>query len=163
MKRLFFYPILFAIILLYCCQPAWAEFDKSFLTKYSTIYYTQDKDIDDFIWRLGGQKLEFATDRNLASSRIDRLIKRTQMILDMWPKDFKVNIYLHRGVLQPNRVAFHDSKSNSLHICVDYASDGVVAHELAHAIIDQYFPLSTPTKMQEILAQYVDRHLWSDY
>ena len=136
---------------------------KSFKTKFSTIYYTNDTDLDDFIWRLGGQKLEYTSDPQLASNRVDKLVNRVQMILDMWPKDFQIDIYLHRGTLKPNETAYYESKTNSIHISVDYTSDGVMAHELAHASIDHYFPTPPPTKMQEILAQYVDKQLWSNY
>jgi len=107
--------------------------------------------------------LEFPDDLQLASNRIDRIIYRVQTILDMWPKNFRINIYLHRNALESNKVAYHDHKSKSIHISVDYASDGVVAHEIAHAVINQYFPTPPPSKMKEILSQYVDKHLWSDY
>ena len=40
---------------------------------------------------------------------------------------------------------------------------GVLAHEVAHAIINQYFAVPPPSKVQEILSQYVDKHLWGDY
>jgi len=132
-------------------------------TKYSIVHYTNDKDIDDFIWRLGGQRLEFVNDPQLASNRIDRIISRVEAILDMWPENFTVHLYLHRGILRPNEVAFYEYKTKALNISVDYASDGVLAHEVAHAIINQYFATPPPSKVQEILSEYVDKHLWGDY
>ncbi len=144
-------------------SPAQAQFDKTFTTKYTTVHYARDKDLDEFIWKLGGQRMEFMNDRALASNRIDRVVNRVQSILDMWPNSLHLDIYLHREVLEHNKVAFYKKSTDSLHIAVDYASDGVLAHEIVHAVIDQYFPVQPPSKMQEILAQYVDRHLWSDY
>lgn len=132
-------------------------------TKYSVVHYASDEDIDDFIWRLGGQRLEFVNDPQLASNRIDRIINRVEAILDMWPENFTVHLYLHRGALAPNEVAFYEHKTKALNISVDYASDGVLAHEVAHAIINQYFATPPPSKVQEILSQYVDKHLWGDY
>jgi len=139
------------------------EHGQTLKTKYSIVHYTADEDIDDFIWRLGGQRLEFVNDPQLASSRIDRIISRVEAILDMWPENFNVHLYLHRGALKPNEVAFYEYKTKSLNISVDYASDGVLAHEVAHAIINQYFATPPPSKVQEILSQYVDKHLWGDY
>ena len=136
---------------------------KVFKTKHTSVHYSNDQDLDDFIWRLGGQKMEITNDPELASSRIDRLVNRVQMILDMWPENFQIDIQLHRGPLKNNKVAYYEYQTKTIHICVDYTSDGVIAHELAHANIDQYFPSSPPSKMQEILSQYVDSHLWSDY
>ena len=141
----------------------WAQSQKVFQTKYTIIYYTDEKDIDDFIWRLGGQKLEFVQDPQLASHRIDRLVDRVQAILDMWPKNFQIAVYLHRGPLSPNEAAFYEKSEKAIHVSVDYASDGVMAHEIAHASINQYFLTPPPSKIQEILAQYVDKNLWSDY
>jgi len=173
--------LLFVAILLFCPRCVWAQsggpaeppkdarqplssqHQKIFKTKYSTVYYNNDKDIDDFIWRLGGQKLEFVNDPQLASNRIDRIISRVENILDMWPKNLSIPIYLYRGTLKPNKVAFYEHKSKSIKISIDYTSDGVLAHEIAHAVTNQYFSSSPPSKVQEILSQYVDKHLWSDY
>ncbi len=141
----------------------WAQPAKVFQTKYTTIYYPLDKDIDDFIWRLGGQRTEFDQNPQLASFRIDRLVDRVQTVLDMRPKNFQIAIHLYRGPLSANQVAYYEKKTKTIHVSVDYASDGVVAHEIAHATIEQYFPIPPPSKMQEILAQYVDKYLWNDY
>ncbi len=162
MKRLFGIVYLFLSLFL-MPNMIWAESSQVFQTKHTTIYYSQDKDIDDFIWRLGGQRLEFTNDPKMASYRIDRLVERVQTILDMWPQNFRITIYLHRGVLSANKVAYYENKSKTIHVSVDYTSDGVVAHEIVHANIDQYFSIPPPSKMQEILAQYVDQNLWSDY
>jgi hypothetical protein len=135
---------------------------KTFKTSYAVIHYYQDKDMDDFIWRLGGQRLEFTNDRKLASNRVDRIVDRVQAILDMRPRDLKFDIYLERGPVKEDRVAFYDNKTRAIHISIEGATDGVVAHEVAHLIISKYF-VSAPSKIQEILTQYVDKYLWSDY
>jgi hypothetical protein len=134
-----------------------------FNTKYAAIHYYEDKDINDFIWHLGGKKFEFSSDVGLAQNRIDRIIERVETILDMWPKSFSINIYLQRGDLELNKVAFYNNKTKSIYVSIDNVSDGVFAHEVAHAIINQYFSSSPPSKTQEILTQYVDKYLWSDY
>ena len=156
--------VVFAL-LLFSLSPAavGAQSQKAFQTKYTTIYYTDDKDMDDFIWRLGGQRMEFVSDPQLASYRIDRLVDRVQNILDMWPEHFQIAIFLHRGPLKVNETAFYEKATKTIHVSVDSVSDGVIAHEIAHASIAQYFSTPPPSKMQEILAQYVDKFLWSDY
>jgi hypothetical protein len=162
MKRFTYFLILLTVIL--CCASfAWAQTYKKFSTAYTDVYYLEDQDLDDFIWKLGGQRLDFSNESQLASFRIDRLIERVQTIIDMWPKEFRVPIFLHREVLSLNKVGYYDYQTKSLHFNVDYASEGVFAHELVHAVIDRYFPSAPPSKMQEILAQYVDEHVWSDY
>ena len=140
-----------------------ADFSKVFQTQYTSIYYSLDEHVDDFIWRLGGQRLEFVNDPKLASYRIDRLVSRVETILDMWPKGFQIDIYLHGEPFQENPTAHYEHASGAIHVYIDHASDGVVAHEIAHAVIVGYFGTPPPSKMQEILAQYVDKYLWSDY
>jgi hypothetical protein len=134
-----------------------------FKTRYAAVHYEQDRDVEDFIWRIGGERISFPRDSDLAAGRVDRVVERVQTILDMHPKNFKVNIYLLRGFLEGDRPAFYDNNSRSIRISVDYSTDGVLAHELAHAVISLYFPAPPPSKVQEILTQYVDKYLWSDY
>lgn len=140
-----------------------AQSEKIFKTKYSVIHYTQDKDLSDFLWRLGGTRFDFLNDTNLARNRIDRIIERVEAILDMWPKDFNIDVYLHRKELAYNKFAYYEHRTKSIHASVDNASDGIFAHEVAHAVISQYFSSPPPSKAQEILTQYVDKYLWSDY
>jgi len=139
------------------------EEEKTFPTKYTLIHYAEDKDLDDMIWRLGGQRLEINRDSVLASSRVDRLVERVEAILGIWPGELKINIYLKRGDMQANNVAYYEYKSRAIFVNVEKVTDGVLAHELAHAIINQGFNSLLPSKMQEILTQYVDKYLWSDY
>ncbi len=143
--------------------PAFSAPGKQFTTRYTTIYYDEDRDMDEFIWRLGGQKLEFTHDRALASSRVDRIIDRVRNVLDIQPSGFKVSVYLRRGPLESGRVAFFEYKSRSIYISVDSVTDGVFAHEIAHAVINFNFGPILPSKVQEILTQYADKYLYSDY
>lgn len=153
------------IVSLFLAGPpsALAQSEKIFKTRYAEIHYAEDKDINDFIWHLGGHKLELMRDTVLAQNQVDRIIERVEAILDMWPKNFSIKIDLHRHKLEPNRVAYYDNKNGSIHISIDHATDGVLAHEIAHAVIHRYFSSPPPSKVQEILTQYVDRYLWSDY
>ncbi|MFA6078657.1 MAG: hypothetical protein WC779_02805 [Candidatus Omnitrophota bacterium] len=158
--------LLFTLLVLLAVYPALVHaegLEKKFTTRYAAINYSEDKDMDDFIWHLGGQKLEFTNDTALASSRVDRIIERVENILDMRPGNFKVNIALKRGKLEGERVAFYEYKTKTISISVDYATDGVFAHEVAHALIHHNFGTLLPSKMQEILTQYVDKALYNDY
>ena len=148
-----------------CLTPAIsaAEEYKSFRTKYTTIYYSKDEDINKFIWKIGGKRLNIEDDATLAKYRIDRIMERVQTILDMHPENMHVNVFLSSKYKKINKVAIYSHKKRAIYIVVDSASDGVIAHEMAHAVISLYFGIPPPAKMQEILAQYVDRHLWFDY
>lgn len=160
------YLYIFIALFMVLCFPreAFSQSEQSLQTRYTKIYYDNYKDLDDFVWRLGGQRPDFSPDISLVSNRVDRVVDRVETILDMRPNNFKVNIYLHRGQLQgPNKIAFYEHNTRAVHVSVDFATDGVVAHEIAHAVINQYFVPPPPHKMQEILTQYVDKYLWNDY
>ena len=151
------------LILTAGASAGFCESSNIFKTKYTTIHYKDDKDLSDFLWRLGGTRIDFARDKDMASNRVDRIIERVETIIDMRPKDLNIDVYLQRGDLKYNEVAFYQYKNSSVYLSVDKASDGVFAHEITHAIVNRYFGVSTPSKMQEIITQYVDKYLWSDY
>jgi len=140
-----------------------AQSDKTFSTRYTTVHYTNDKDLSDFLWRLGGTRIDIAENRELASNRVDRILDRVQTILDMYPKKLRIDIFLTRDTSQHNDTAYYQNKDKSIYINVDKVSDGVFAHEVSHAVVDRYFSSTAPSKVQEIITQYVDRYLWSDY
>lgn len=155
--------IIFVIVTLF---PALilAQAEKTFTTRYSTIHYFEDNDFNDFLWRIGGKRFDYTTNTALAKSRTDRIVERVENILEMQPKDFKVDIYLRKGDLEINKVAYYDSKTNSIFVSVDNVSDGVFAHETAHAVLYKYFfPRQLSSVAQEVLTRYVDKNLWSDY
>jgi len=163
MKQITCFLLLLNILQFSFLDIVWAHPEKTFQTDYTKIYYLKDQDIYDFIWRLGGQRLEFLQDPSLSSYRIDRLVDRVQAILDMRPEALQFGINLKRGILRDEKLAFYEYSSGDVFVSVDYVNDGVLAHEIAHVVINKYFNSSSPSKMQEILAQYVDQHLWSDY
>jgi hypothetical protein len=163
MRSLFKNIIPLFIFFFFSAPIANAASEMAFSTKYSMIHYSEYSDMDDFLWRLGGERIDFLNKMQLASSYIDRIVDRVQAILGIIPRDLRFKIYLRRGRLEGDKEAYYDHKTKTIYVSVDYASQGVLAHEIAHAIIDTYFPSSAPSKIQEILSQYVDKYLWSDY
>ncbi len=154
--------ILFFVIIIYILAVS-SSYAMEFSTKYSVINYSEYSEMDDFLWRLGGERIDFLNNPQLASSRVDRIVDRIQAILGVIPRDLRFDIHLRRGILENDMKAYYDYKTKSIFISVDYASQGVLAHEIGHAIINKYFPSPLPGKVQEILMQYVDKYLWSDY
>ena len=106
MNRLIVYLISLSIFFSYP-QTAFSQASKVLKTKYTAIHYNEDKDIDDFIWRLGGQRVEFPMDKALVSSRVDRIVERVETILDMRPRRFNVNIYLSFFISLLQLFSFH--------------------------------------------------------
>ncbi len=105
------------------------------------------------------------------SRTIDAIFKRVREILDMRPKMKKVQINLYSNTQDLQEVyqqrfskkkhirAWYVFKENTIYASVDDLHEGIMAHEMAHAIIDHYFAVKPPAATAEILARYVDKHL----
>ena len=92
----------------------------------------------------------------------DNYSKPKFYILDMFPSNFRVKIELRGGYIE-GKIALYNNSENKIVVYADKVTDGVLAHEVAHVVICRYFVSVPPPKIQEILAQYVDTHLWTDY
>lgn len=106
------------------------------------------------------------------SNKVDALYERVQEILDMRGDIPKVTLRLYpdRDALGRVYQAFTGSANlrvrawyiyerNTLYLNVKDVHEGIVAHEMAHAIIDHYLMVRPPRATAEILARYVDEHL----
>ena len=152
------------------------DWAKTYETQYATIYYSNDNDLNSFTRNLrsGLQIFGESQGKNpmLAKNRVDAIVERVEQILDMYPSNlhFKIYIYLAYkdlslkylaiGSFGKSPIAFYDHKTRAIYLSLRDTTDGVLAHEIGHAVINLFFPVPPPARMQEILAQYVDRHLW---
>lgn len=132
-----------------------------FQTHFTTIHYASGKELTDLVWRLSGKRLHPESSADMAKNRVDQIVERVESLLGMYPPAFHVDVYL-RPHHQTGDIAFYSHETRTIHVAVDRVTDGVLAHEVAHALINSYFEVPPPPKVQEILAQYVDRHLWRD-
>ncbi len=105
--------------------------------------------------------------------KIDALYERVQEILDMRKRMKKViiNIYHNKKQLDDAyyricrrkcRIrAWYIYEYNTIYVNVDDLHTGMLAHEMAHSIIDNYLTVRPPSPTAEILARYVDSHIFS--
>ncbi len=107
----------------------------------------------------------------IVEKKVDALFERAQEILDMRKRMDKVtiNVYhdkdqLHAAFKQIYRKscrirAWYEFKYHTVFVCIDDVHEGMLAHEMAHGIIDHYLKVRPPTATAEILARYVDSNL----
>ena len=103
--------------------------------------------------------------------KIDALFARVQEILDMRKKMERVRIEVYADKASLSKAysrfyrgecrirAWYNVHNNTVYLNVNDVHAGMVAHELAHAIIDHYLLVRPPRQTAEILARYVDSHL----
>ena len=160
-KTIYVYPLIFLATLCSSSLVLPQEYN-TFKTDYTTIHYLQDVQLNDFLWRIGRLRLGPTAEASLAKSRIDRIAEQVELTLDMYPENFHVDIFLCSGYKEGN-IALYSDKTKSIKAFVDRVTDGVLAHEVAHAVIDAYFKTPPSYRIEEMLCQYVDAHLWQDY
>lgn len=147
-------------------------------TYFASIRYQDTELFYEFGRRIGGSTVELARDgartRELVTEKVDKIVHRVRSILDMHPPGFRFNINLYgskgalteayRGLGMTGEVpvAFYSHRTRTVYLTVEALTEGIFAHEVSHAVINSYYDPPLPARMQEILSQYVDRHLWED-
>jgi hypothetical protein len=147
-------------------------------TRYATITYNSEEHLRKFnkeislgsLSYLLRNKKSFTVDDEI-KDKIDVIVERVEAILEMFPKELRFSISLHpaeeevQGIYKKRYgkdvdfIAFYSPKDKVLYVSVKDIDLGVLAHEIAHAIIDIYYGKATPSKIHEVLAQYVESHL----
>ncbi len=149
---------------------------KTYETLYSTVNYNQDVEIYEFGRRIGTSEAALVRDNQkalvLMKENIDRIVYRVKTILDMYPVAFHFNIFIYpnyndvrevyrsKGMTGAAPISFYSDKAKTVYLSLENVTDRILAHEIAHAVINAYFYIAPPAQVQEILAQYVDKHLW---
>ncbi|MFH2066329.1 MAG: hypothetical protein ABIK15_14100 [Pseudomonadota bacterium] len=159
-------------------QPPWIILE----TKHTILRFLKAEDLDALNSSIDFKKTSWGF-RQLFSEKtpdsihgeiilkIDSLYARVQEILDMRKKSLKVfiNLYSNREDLDQVYYRLYQSKNNirawyvfdhnTIYINADDVHEGILAHEMAHAIIDHFLLVRPPAASAEILARYVDAHI----
>jgi hypothetical protein len=103
--------------------------------------------------------------------RLDAICEKAMDVLDMHPKmkRLEIRIFKSRGDLNtayrmltgnPGDIkAFHVNDCATIFTSEEDIGDSVMAHEIAHAIVDSQYNGIPPPKVGEMLASYVDMHI----
>ncbi|OIO37805.1 MAG: hypothetical protein COT00_00375 [Candidatus Omnitrophica bacterium CG07_land_8_20_14_0_80_50_8] len=162
MSRRLWHSLLIPALLLCSSSHVLAAAEKTLQTRFATIRYSQDREVGDFLWRITGKRLAPIDGTQLVKNRVDELVERVETLLEMYPSPFQFSIQLEAHTFE-DPAALYSHRTRTITFAVDRVTDGVLAHEIAHAVINAYFPAPPPEKVQEILAQYVDEHLYNLY
>lgn len=152
-------------------------------TKHTKIHYHAKKDLEQFYnvidyspVSMGLQGLfskpesDDLTDK--IKQKVDAVYERAQEILDMRKLMDKVNVNIYHDKEELHDAyyeifqktcqlrAWYIYESNTIYINATDMHEGILAHEMAHAIIDHFLSVRPPAATAEILARYVDGHLF---
>ena len=164
-------------------EPEWIKPNwKKLETRYTIVQYPSIEKLEQFHksihfgdgwWATSSSftQLSVEENRKISEMKIDAIFKRVQEILDMNKKFKKVIIILYpdKAALEEAYMktykkkspfkAWYEYKTNTISLNVDDCYEGMLAHEMAHSIIDNFLKIRPPKNTAEILARYVDTHL----
>jgi len=153
-----------------------------FSTRFCTVFYEEGVNLKTVQRRINLRFSDFYSPRryrekvdlsmeDILSEKFDAIFGRVEDILDMYPSRVHVTINIYKGrdgldaayeeiFNEPNRAtSFYIYKTNTIYTTERAISEKILAHEMAHCIIDHYFVILPPRKIQEMLAVYADVHL----
>nr|MBU1328619.1 hypothetical protein [Candidatus Omnitrophota bacterium] len=153
-----------------------------FSSKFCTVFYDNDVDLKKMNRRIRLGFSNFYSPRkygessglsmeDILSDKLDAIFNKAEEILDMYPAKIHVaiNVYKTQKDLdkvyeeffnEPNKaISFYIYKTNTIYTIETQLNENILSHEMAHCIIDHYFVILPPRKVQEMLAVYVDVHL----
>jgi hypothetical protein len=147
-------------------------------SRYATIIYDSDDLLKEFNSgvRLGslsylmGRKSSM-TISDEVKNKIDVIVEKVQIVLEMFPKPFKYKVMLVSSAKEVRKIyrskynrdvdfiSFYSPGDRTVYISTDDVNLRIFGHETAHAVIDQYFKVSPAVKIHEMLAKYAEAHL----
>jgi hypothetical protein len=171
-------PISLAVclgFLLFFSQPCDAY---EIASRYATIIYHDRAALKKFnrslyMGRLSAQirKTDQHTLEDEVAAKINFVVEKTMAVLDMFPPELRFSITIHPGTRQVqqdfkklykidvNYIAFYSPSENHVFFSADNGRLRVVAHEIGHVVVENYFIISPPQHLHEVLAQYAETHI----
>lgn len=157
-------------------QPALAEEAKS---RYVTLHYDGKRLLREFNDKLiMGRKLtammrkkNVDTVEDEVLAKADLIVEKTQAVLDMFPEQIHITLhllpedddvadmYLQKYGKRQKNIAYYSLSEKTIYISVDDTNLRVIAHEMGHAVVDQYFEVRPPYKIHELMAQFAEKHI----
>lgn len=147
-------------------------------TRYFDVYAETGVDLEPVEMRLR-RRIFFANRKGTPESSIngriayqlDAICERAMELLDMRPKMPRIAIKIFKDSEDLNDTyrmltgksgrirSFYAQDCGVIYTSEEYITDSVMAHEIAHAIIDSHYGGVPPSEVGEMLASYVDMHL----
>lgn len=145
-------------------------------SRYATISYQRVKDLRRFnrelyMGRLKSQVRKSDTIEEEVAAKIDFIVEKVMVVLDMFPPRLRFTITIHpdedavqddfRRIynIDVDYIAFYSPSRNWVFYSADNANLRVVAHEIGHVVAENYFTISPPQRIHEVMAQYAEQHV----
>ena len=147
-------------------------------SRYAVITYFDHDDLRKFnnelyMGRLKHQikKSRSDTIEDEVIAKIDFIVEKVMVVLDMFPQQLKFSIAIHPGErevqkdfrkiynVDVNYIAFYSPSVNRVFYSANNAHLRVVTHEIGHVVAENYFKISPPQRIHEVIAQFAEQHI----
>ena len=172
MKKIFSFVFFFLVF--NCCSSVFAQ---ELNSRYFIVSYAQGVDISrlyDLLSNVSQSSIELFNSstnygvKELFAGSLDNLYLSVSDIVDIHMLDVEINLVfladknavidkvetiLHKRVDSPS---FFYRDNNTIYISVKDFTVGILGHEIGHFIVNKYFVVPPPEKMQEVLCGYIE-------
>lgn len=147
-------------------------------SRYASITYDNLETLRKFNRNLYMGRLKYLLSKRRSETvqdevinKINLIVEKVETVLDMFPGSLQFHIVIHssqKGVHQEfmrlykkkvNYIAFYSPGINTVFYSANKTKLRVVAHEIGHVVAENYFAISPPPKIHEVLAQYAELHV----
>lgn len=147
-------------------------------SRYATITYFAQEDLRDFNKELYMGRLRSKikgssndTIEDEVISKIDFIVEKVMITLDMFPPELRFSIVIHADEqdvkkeferlykIDVDYIAFYSPSKNRVFYSAEDGNLRVVAHEIGHVVAENYFTISPPQKIHEVMAQFAEQHV----
>jgi hypothetical protein len=147
-------------------------------TRYATVVYEDMGILRKFNNKLKMGRLNYLlfdktneTVEDEVRNKIDLIVEKAKTVLDMYPDDLKFTIEIHKSTegvddahfriygTRKGYIAFFSPEENTVFYGAKKTTLRVVAHEIGHVVVENYFKVSPPVRIHEVLAQYAEMHI----
>lgn len=148
-------------------------------TRYTKVIYQDIRQLQRFSDKITSPRLTIRPGNHILATdeiaaRIDALVEKMEKILEIAPRRLQFTISLHDNQAAIRAIyaeiyhqdvdfkAFYAPKNATVYVSLSDLKLVVLAHEIAHVIIDFHFVVSPSVTIHEVLAQYAASQLLRD-
>lgn len=147
-------------------------------SRYATISYSDKRDLRKFNNKLYMGRLKAKLKRSSGDTvedeviaKINLIVEKVMVSLEMFPKKLGFFIVIHPDTKEVQKdfrrlygvdvdyIAFYSPSKNRVFYSANNGSLRVVAHEIGHVVVENYFTISPPQRIHEVMAQFAERHV----
>lgn len=163
------------IVLLFCPAPSPAAEIES---RYAVIRFAGPEDLRTFNEKLYMGRLQPQMRQDMGgtvekevAAKIDFIVEKVMTVLDMYPRGLRLSIVIRPDTASVQQdfmrlyksevdyIAFYSPSTETVFFSAGNATLSVVAHEIGHVVAENYFTISPPAKIHEVMAQYAEQHI----